>query len=179
MSAFLNFSAMTDFQKYIERYLNLIPSGKWLEEMVNSGEETHLFFSQLMPEQANFAYAPGKWTLKEVLQHLIDAEKIFAYRALRFSRQDKTVLPGWDEEAYGKTYDLSERPVAGIAEEYMAVRKSSLLFFQFLNAEQRAQTGIANGNEISVETLGKLIVGHNIHHMNVVKERYLPHFENL
>lgn len=170
---------MTDFEKYIQRYLNLIPSQNWLEEMLTSGEQTHTFFNQITSEQANFSYAPGKWTLKEVLQHLIDAEKIFAYRAMRFARKDKTILPGWDEEDYGKTYDLSERPVATIAEEFMAVRKSSLLFFQFLNPEQHLQTGVANGNEISVETLGKLIIGHNIHHMNVIKERYLPHFQNL
>lgn len=170
---------MTDFEKYIQRYLNLIPSQNWLEEMLTSGEQTHIFFSQLTSEQASFSYAPGKWTLKEVLQHLIDAEKIFAYRAMRFARNDKTILPGWNEEDYGKTYDLSQRPVATIAEEFMAVRKSSLLFFQFLNPEQHIQSGVANGNEISVETLGKLIIGHNIHHMNVIKERYLPHFENL
>lgn len=170
---------MTDFEKYIQRYLNLIPSQNWLEEMLASGEKTYNFFNQLTTEQANFAYAPGKWTLKEVLQHLIDAEKIFAYRAVRFARKDKTILPGWDEEDYGKTYELSERPVATIAEEFMAVRKSSLLFFQFLNTEQLTQTGVANGNEISVETLGKLIIGHNIHHMNVIEERYLPHFGNL
>lgn len=170
---------MTDFQKYIQRYLDLIPSADWVEEMVNSGEKTHTFFNQLTTEQSNFAYAPGKWNLKEVLQHLIDAEKIFTYRALRFSRKDKTVLPGWDEEEYGKTYDVQHRPVATLAEEFMAVRKSSLLFFEFLNAEQLAQTGVAKGNEIGVETLGKLIVGHNIHHLNVIEERYLPHFPNL
>ncbi|MGZ5209785.1 MAG: DinB family protein, partial [Kaistella sp.] len=151
---------MTEFQKYIQRYLNLIPSGNWVDEMKSSGTKTLEFYDSLTPEQAEYAYAEGKWTLKELLQHLIDAERIFAYRALRFSRKDKTVLAGWDEELYAKHYS-KERNLKGLMDEFDAVRRSSILFFENLNAEQLAESGVANGNEISVETLGKLIVGHN------------------
>lgn len=163
---------MTDFQKYIQRYLDLIPSEKWIDEMKISGVKTLEFFNSLTPEHSEYAYAKGKWTLKELLQHLIDAERIFAYRALRFSRKDKTELPGWDEELYAKHYS-KERNLKGLIDEFDSVRRSSVLFFEDLNAEQFAETGVANKNEISVETLGKLIVGHNIHHLNIINERYI------
>lgn len=165
---------MTEFQKYIQRYLNLIPSQNWMEEMKISGKKTISLYQTFSEEHGNFAYAEGKWTLKEVLQHLIDAEKIFAYRALRFAREDKTPLPGWDEEHYGKTYSVENRSIESLLVEFETVRKSSLIFFINLNSSQISHTGFANGNEISVANLGKLIVGHNIHHLNVVRERYLP-----
>ena len=112
--------------------------------------------------------------MKELLQHLIDAERIFAYRALTFSRKDKNNLPGWDEEEYAKHYFSNERTLNSLIEEFEAVRKSSVIFFENLNTEQLNEKGIANGNEISVETIGKLIIGHNVHHLNIIKERYLP-----
>ena len=164
---------MTEFQKYIQRYQDLVPSENWIEEMKISGERTTSHYKFLSEEQGNFAYAAGKWTLKEVLQHLIDAEKIFAYRALRFAREDKTPLPGWDEEDYGKTYSLENRSVESLVEEFETIRKSSVMFFENLDQIQLSHTGIANGNEISVEHLGKLTVGHNIHHLNVIDERYM------
>ncbi len=167
---------MTEFQKYIQRYLDLIPSENWLEEMKKMGEKTVSLYSFLAEEQSNFAYAEGKWTLKELLQHLIDAERIFAYRALRFARKDKTDLPGWDEETYAKHYFSTERSLQSLIDEFETVRKSSSLFFENLNVIQLSGTGIANGNEISVETIGKLIVGHTIHHLNIIEERYLSKF---
>ncbi|MBV2165585.1 MAG: DinB family protein [Kaistella sp.] len=167
---------MTEFQKYIQRYLDLIPTENWLEEMKKTGEKTVSLYSFLAEEQSNFAYAEGKWTLKELLQHLIDAERIFAYRALRFARKDKTELPGWDEEAYAQHYFPAERSIQNLVEEFEIVRKSSTLFFENLNKIQLSETGIANGNEISVETIGKLIIGHNIHHLNIIEERYLSKF---
>ncbi|WP_332026255.1 DinB family protein [Kaistella sp.] len=167
---------MTEFQKYIQRYLDLIPSENWLEEMKKSGEKTVSLYSFLAEEQSNFAYAEGKWTLKELLQHLIDAERIFAYRALRFARNDQTELAGWDEETYAKYYFSSERSLQSLTDEFETVRKSSCLLFENFNEIQLSKTGVANGNEISVETIGKLIVGHNIHHLNIIEERYLSKF---
>lgn len=167
---------MTDFQKYIQRYLDLIPTQNWLEEMKKTGEKTVSLYSFLAEDQSNFAYAEGKWTLKELLQHLIDAERIFAYRALRFARKDRTELVGWDEETYAKHYFSTERSLQSLTDEFKTVRKSSSLFFENLNVIQLSETGIANGNEISVENIGKLIVGHNIHHLNIIEERYLSKF---
>lgn len=165
---------MTEFQKYIQRYLDLIPSENWLEEMKISGGQTLDIYQQFREYQANFAYAEGKWTLKELLQHLTDAERIFIYRALRFSRNDQTQLAGWDEELYAKEYHLEQVCLKHLIEEFDFLRKSNILFFKNLKASVLLRKGIANGNEISVETLGKLIAGHNIHHLNIIKERYLP-----
>lgn len=166
---------MTEFQKYIQRYLDLIPSENWLEELKNSSDQTLELYGRLSEEQSNFAYAAGKWTLKELLQHLIDAERIFIYRALRFSRNDQTELSGWDEELYAKEYFLDQVSLKSLREEFDFLRKSNIIFFRNLNEEIFSRKGVANGNEISVETLGKLIVGHNIHHLNIIKERYLIH----
>ena len=165
---------MTEFQKYIQRYLDLIPSENWMEELKNSSDQTLEIYHQLSEEQSDFAYAEGKWSLKILLQHLIDAERIFVYRALRFSRNDKTELAGWDEELYAKEYKLEEVSLKNLTEEFDFIRKSTILFFGNLNVSSLTQKGVANGNDISVETLGKLIVGHNIHHLNIIRERYLP-----
>ena len=165
---------MTEFQKYIQRYLDLIPSDNWLEELKNSGNQTLEIYHQFSEQQSDFAYAEGKWSLKILLQHLIDAERIFVYRALRFSRNDQTELAGWDEEDYAKNYFLEEISLKSLLEEFEYLRKSTVLFFENLNVNILSRKGIANNNEISVETIGKLIVGHNIHHFNIIKERYLP-----
>ena len=165
---------MTEFQKYIQRYLDLVPSESWVEELKNSSVQTLEIYQDLSEEQADFAYAEGKWSLKMLLQHLIDAERIFVYRALRFSRNDKTELAGWDEELYAKEYNLEKVSLKNLTEEFDFLRKSTVLFFENLNVSSLTQKGIANGNEISVETLGKLVVGHNIHHLNIIRERYLP-----
>ena len=165
---------MTEFQKYIQRYLDLIPSENWVEELKDSGNQTLEIYQQLSEQQSNFAYAEGKWSLKILLQHLIDAERIFVYRALRFSRNDQTELAGWDEEDYAKNYFLEEISLKSLLEEFDYLRKPTVLFFENLNENILSRKGIANKNEISVETIGKLIVGHNIHHLNIIKERYLP-----
>ena len=164
---------MTEFQKYIQRYLDLIPSDNWLEELKDSGDQTLEIYQQFSEQQSEFAYAEGKWSLKMLLQHLIDAERIFVYRALRFSRNDQTELAGWDEEDYTKNYFLEEISLKSLLEEFEYLRKSTVLFFENLNENILSRKGIANKNEISVETIGKLIVGHNIHHLNIIKERYL------
>lgn len=165
---------MTDFQKYIQRYLDLIPSENWLEELKFAGEKTVSLFSYLTEERSKFAYAEGKWTLKEVLLHLSDTERVFQYRILAFARGEKSELPGFDEENYAANSFANERSLESLLAEYQLVRQSSQILLETLNPSVLNNIGKANGNEISVETIGQLIVGHNIHHLNVVEERYLP-----
>ena len=165
---------MSDFQKYIQRYLDLLPSEDWLKELKNSSDETLEIYNQFLSLQADFAYAEGKWSLKFLLQHLIDAERIFVYRALRFSRKDRTELAGWDEELYAREYNLENISLSSLIDEFKYLRASTISFFENLDQSLFTEAGVANQNEISVETLGKLIVGHNIHHLNIIKERYLP-----
>ncbi len=165
---------MTDFQKYVQRYLDNIPSENWLDEMKKSGEKTVEIYATLTEEQSLFAYADGKWTLKEMLLHLSDTERVFQYRALAFARGEKAELPGFDENGYADSSFGNERTLESLMEEYKTVRKSSQILFETLNPSVLNNTGTANGNPITVETIGKLIIGHNYHHLNIIKERYLP-----
>ncbi|MDQ0593140.1 putative damage-inducible protein DinB [Chryseobacterium ginsenosidimutans] len=165
---------MNDFQKYVQRYLDLVPSENWLEELKKSGEKTSEIYSHLTEEQSHFAYAEGKWGLKELLLHLSDTERIFQYRILAFARGDKNELPGFDEELYAKNSFANERSLNSLLEEYQLIRKSSQILLETLSPSVLNNIGTANGNQISVETIGKLIVGHNIHHLNIIEERYLP-----
>ena len=165
---------MTDFEKYIQRYLDLVPSENWIEEMKTASAETLEIYESLSEEQGNFAYAEGKWSLKTLLQHLIDTEKVFAYRALRFSRKDQSLVSGFDEEAWADNSYAENRTLKSLIKEFKVTRKQSSIFFKTLPAEALQLIGIVNENEIKVETIGKLTVGHNLHHLNIIKERYLP-----
>ncbi|WBV61457.1 DinB family protein [Chryseobacterium camelliae] len=165
---------MTDFQKYIQRYLDQIQSEDWLGELKKSGEKTVEIYSGLTEEQSLFAYAEGKWTLKELLLHLSDTERVFQYRILAFARGDRNELPGFDEELYANQSFANARSLDSLLEEYQAVRKSSQILLETLDPSVLNNTGTANGNQISVETIGKLIIGHNKHHLNIIEERYLP-----
>ena len=165
---------MTDFEKYIQRYLDLVPSENWIEAMKTASAETLEIYESLSEEQGNFAYSEGKWSLKTLLQHLIDTEKVFAYRALRFSRKDQSLVSGFDEEAWADNSYAENRTLKSLIKEFKVTRKQSSIFFKTLPAEALQLIGIVNENEIKVETIGKLTVGHNLHHLNIIKERYLP-----
>jgi hypothetical protein len=165
---------MSDFQKYVQRYLDQIPSSDWIGELKKSGEKTVEIYAALTEGQSLFAYAQGKWTLKELLLHLSDTERVFQYRILAFARGEKSELPGFDEEEYAAASFANNRSLESLLEEYKLVRKSSQIFLETLEPSVLNNTGIANGNELAVETIGKLIVGHNYHHLNIIEERYLP-----
>ncbi|WP_345766269.1 DinB family protein [Chryseobacterium endophyticum] len=165
---------MTEFQKYVQRYLDSIPSENWLKEMEKSGEKTAAIYSKLSEEQSRFSYAEGKWTLKELLLHLSDTERVFQYRILAIARGDQNELPGFDEDLYSNQSFASDRSLNSLIEEYKLIRKSSLILLETMNPSALGNIGKANGNQISAETIGKLIVGHNLHHLNVIEERYLP-----
>lgn len=127
----------------------------------------------LPDDKWDYSYAPGKWTIKDLVQHLIDGERIFAYRALRFARKDSTPLPGFDENLYASTANAGKRSKEDLLSELEVVQKSSALLFESFNEEQLESSGLANNNSIYVAGIGFAIVGHTLHHMNVIKERYL------
>lgn len=160
--------------KYFDRYINLVDDIELVEALEKYGP------AFLEKEKANFerlgdkVYAPGKWAIKDLLQHLIDAERVFVYRAMRFSRNDKTELPGFDEDAYAANADMKTRSVADLLEEFSLLRRSTILFYKTLSADALQREGVASGNKISVLALGFTICGHPIHHMNVIRERYYP-----
>src|SRR5688572_19167743 len=122
-----------------------------------------------MPEEKwNYAYAPAKWTVAELMMHLIDSERVFAYRAMRFSRNDKTELPGFDENEYIPVIHAERRTGVSIIDEYKAVRHATVVMFENFDEEMLLRTGIANGNEFSVKLMGAIIAGHETHHLRVL-----------
>ncbi|WP_435524372.1 DinB family protein [Chryseobacterium indoltheticum] len=145
-----------------------------MEELKKSEEKTVGIYSKLTEEQSLFAYAEGKWTLKEVLLHLSDTERVFQYRILAIARREQKDLPGFDEELYAQNSFANERTLESLLEEFQSMRKSSQILLETANSSALKNIGTANGNQVSAETIGKLIIGHNIHHLNVIEERYLP-----
>lgn len=119
-------------------------------------------------------YAPGKWTVNDILQHVIDTERVFAYRALRFARNDHTELAGMDQNIFAAHTTANERSLAELLVEFSVLRQSTLLLFQSFNDEMLKREGVCFGKRITVAALGFAIVGHGIHHMNILKERYYP-----
>lgn len=136
--------------KSVEKFLNQIPAGK-----------------------RTYAYAEGKWTIKQLLQHMIDTERVFAYRALRFARKDATPLPGFDENVWAANATAANRKWSSLVNEFIAVRKTTLAFFEALDKKDLLSEGVASNNPINVLALGYIIAGHANHHMDIIKERYL------
>lgn len=157
---------------FFDRYINLaedVDLVEALEQYSTFGKEEDLDNLRKLGDQR---YAPEKWTVKEVIQHVIDNERIQAYRALRFARNDKTVLPGYDEGVLADNAKTAHRTVDELLEEFQVVRKSSVILFKSLNDEELLRTGTTFNTEISALALGFVLVGHHIHHYNVLKERY-------
>ena len=132
--------------------------------------------SEISEEKEDFAYAPGKWTPKEVIGHIIDTERIMAFRALCFARKDKTPLPGFDENYYVANANFKNRTMYDLAHEFAVVRESNIALFKCFNQEALDATGTANGREVSVRAILFMIAGHAVHHVNIIKTRYLGEF---
>ena len=140
---------------------------------VKENDLENAFLKEIPEDQWMFRYAPGKWSVKELVQHIIDAERIFAYRALRFSRKDPTELPGFDENLYAPASKADHRTKEELIAELETVQKSSAQLFASFDEEQLHETGIANGSSVYVEAIGYIIVGHALHHKKVLSEKYL------
>lgn len=154
-------------------YINKVKEDD-LSTAFNSQTNIFLKFLEELPEaKRNYRYADGKWTVKEVLQHIIDAERIFAYRGLRFARKDSTPLPGFDENEYARNTNVSNRNWNDMVEEFSALRKSTELMFASFSNEELELPGIASEKPVYVRGIGFIIVGHVAHHWDILKERYL------
>ena len=157
---------------YLTHYINLVKQ----DELLSALEASILFLSELSVADFQgkelYAYADGKWTVKEVLQHIIDTERIMAYRALRFSRKDATELPGFDENSFSDNSFANTRSMQHILEELVLMRKSTFALYQSLNEEQLVFLGTANGNKNCAATIGFFTIGHALHHFEVIKSKY-------
>lgn len=161
-----------NFPSYFNYYVQL-SEGELTESLQKAHDTTQIILSRISEEKALHRYAEGKWSIKEVIQHLIDSERIFVYRALRFSRNDKTALPGFEQDDYVAASHADQRSMAELAHEYAMVRNSTIALFGSFSRDMLAAVGTANNREVSVEQIGRACVGHEIHHMNVIKEKYL------
>ena len=164
-----------EYAPYAIMYISLLPDdGTVLVHMKDNYRVMKNFILSLPKSKLAYRYAAGKWTIKETLVHITDTERIFAYRALRFARNDTTALPGYEQNDYVPYSRATERSLADIFQEYDAVREATLSLFESFNEEDLLRKGIANRNPASVRALAYQIAGHEMHHMKIIKERYVP-----
>jgi hypothetical protein len=159
--------------EYYARYISQVPDGDLIAMLRDQIMETVGLLRGLSPEQGDYAYAPGKWTIKEVIGHLSDAERVFQYRALTFARSPGTALPGFDENAWVPAGNFGGRTLGDLLEEYQVVRAATVQLARHLDEETLKRRGSANGNDISVRALLYIIAGHERHHVALFRERYL------
>lgn len=160
--------------EYYGRYIAKVPDGDLLLTLHRQLDEVVTFFGSIGEARGDHAYAPGKWTIKEVLAHVIDAERIFAYRALRIARGDQTPLAGFDENTFAPESLASSRTLADLAEEFVLVRRSNLAMLRSFTPEVGARRGTASGHAVSVRAIAWILAGHLAHHVQILRERYLP-----
>ena len=155
-------------------YINKVPAdGHVLDHLAAGLEELLSLVEPLNEEKLLYRYAEGKWTIKEILVHLMDAERVFTYRAMSAARHDKTPLPGFDHNAYVPVSEANERELSGILAEYRALRAATIAFFSHLSEAALNELGMANHQPCSARGLVYMIAGHERHHLGIMHERYL------
>jgi len=170
----IDFPNKNEYPYYAEMYMKLVnKDGTLIEQLKSSLEKTKTLINNLSNEELDFRYKKNKWSIKEVLVHIIDDERIYGYRALSFARNDKTNLPGFEQDDYNLYSDTSERTIENIMDEYEALRLSTITLFNGFSDKALQRLGIANGNQTSVRALGYHILGHDLHHIKVIEELYL------
>jgi uncharacterized damage-inducible protein DinB len=166
-------AAIQNAPAYYHTYIQLASDEDLIAQLEGGGIDLFIDELDALEELGDHVYEEGKWTVKEIVQHLIDTERIFAYRVLRFMRQDATELAGFDENEYARKADVSKRKLSSLLEEYQIVRLSNCYLFNQLSEEEFNYVGTANGNQISIGAIAFVMIGHAIHHFNVIQERYL------
>ena len=164
---------LSDFPAFYQGYAKNVDSDNILETLRENHTRSKTLFTGMSEDQAAQTYQPGKWSIKEVLGHLIDTERVFVFRAMSFARNEQQPLPGFDENTYVPAGKFGNRTLASLLDEYNAVRLATIMFFESLTQDSWDKSGIANGSSFSVKSLAYIIAGHEIHHLNILKERYL------
>lgn len=162
-----------DYDPYYERYIQLIEGDDILKILNDQGKKTQDVLNSFSEHKGNYRYADGKWTVKEVVGHLLDTERIFAYRALCIARGEKKSLPGMEQDDYVREGNFNRRELFDLNYEFRLLRESNLLLFRSFTQEMRSRKGFANESYVSVLAVMFIIAGHEKHHMNVLRERYM------
>jgi hypothetical protein len=165
--------AETEYLPYYGRYISLVPDGDILSVLDKQSEATLALLRGIPESQAGWRYAPDKWSIKELVGHLLDTERIFAYRALRFARNDRTPVPGYEQDDYIREASFDECLLAALAAEFESVRHSTLFLFKHLSEAAWTRRGMANDSEVSVRALAYIIAGHELHHREILRSKYL------
>jgi len=162
-----------EFLPYYDTYIRLVPPGDILTRLESQLNETQALLRSLPASLSTYRYAPDKWSVSEVIGHVIDSERIFAGRALRFARNDPTPLPGFEQDDFVRNANFDAYPVAELASEFDSVRRSTILFFKHLDEPAWMRRGTANNAEVTVRALAYIIAGHELHHREILRTRYL------
>jgi hypothetical protein len=162
-----------EFAPFYAGYIAKVPDGDVVDALIGGAEIAAALLAGVSEETAMRRYAPGKWTLKEVVLHCADAERIFAYRALRIGRGDVTDLPGWNEQAYAPLSGANARTLDSVLDELQSVREASVTLFEGLPEDAWPRRGTANSMPVSVRGIAWITAGHLLHHLEVMQERYL------
>ena len=161
-----------EYAPYYDRYISLVPGNDILPTLESQRRQMLLLLSGRDESDGDFRYAPDKWTVKEVLGHVCDTERIFAYRALRISRGDRTPIEGFEQDDYVRNGPFANRPLAELIEDYIAVRRATLTLFRNLDEPAWVRRGIANKNEVSTRAIAYTMAGHELHHRCILEEKY-------
>lgn len=168
------FPQTSDYPKYAASYVNSCKSDVINDNLQKGGDDFYNYLKTISEEKSLFKYGEDKWTVRELVQHVIDAERIFSYRACRIARKDKTSLNSFDENDFAKNSDANARTLESLREEFLAVRKSSLHQFKNFTDEMLQQKGGAHSNPVTVHAIGFIIPGHAWHHLTILQTRYFP-----
>ncbi|MEM9930035.1 MAG: DinB family protein [Bacteroidota bacterium] len=162
----------TEYHEYYANYVNHVGDLSLWSALDESAAQLLEYLTHVSDDRADYAYAEGKWTIKQCLQHIIDVERIFAYRALRIGRSDATPLPGFDQDEYADVADVSERQFSDMIEEFRLLRATTIALFKSFKTDDFPKAGTMSGGPASVRALGFIICGHVYHHAKLYRERY-------
>lgn len=166
--------SIEELPPFYHRYVEPLKGKDLLEVLESTNHKTQSFLNNLEESNGDFRYASGKWSVKEVICHMLDAERIFCFRALTFARNDKTELPGFDENTYAPQANAEVRTIAELVMEATRLRATTFDLFKSFSDEMLNRTGVANKGSFTVRGIGYIIAGHELHHLNVLQERYFP-----
>lgn len=162
-----------EYGAYYAGYISLVPDGDLVVLLRTQGDEVRRLVADAGESRGGYRYEPGKWSVREVIGHLADTERVFSYRALRIARDDATPLASFDENAYAATAGHDSRTLADLTAEWSAVRAASMALFESLNDVALARRGTASGKPLSARAAGFIVYGHTAHHLRILRERYL------
>ena len=169
----MNRPEKNEYDPYYENYISLVGDGNIVDTLARQAAEVEQLFSAVPDEKGAYAYAEGKWSIKELLGHVIDGERMFMYRVLRISRADETPIEGFEQDGYIENGRFNSRPFAEMLDEFAALRRANVIAYRNFSDEDWSRTGTANEKQITPRALVYIMAGHVTHHLNILKERYL------